>query len=161
MLKPPHPEASKCLLSIFIRVIWHPNRDLNPGCSNDDADPGQQDPLWLQYSNTHRLQKSCGGKGTAQPLSQEESISERLRYSLKRRAPRPLQLTGFYCFSRPLTSKMVLLYYANVCFGWLPFADKGEGAAEHIKGGYLQCKGRNGPIGYAPYLEGLAQILGR
>ena len=72
-----------------------------------------------------------------------------------------LALTGFYCFSRPLTSKMVLLYYENVCFGWLPFADKGEGAAEYIKGGYLQCKGRNGPIGYAPYLEGLAQILGR
>ena len=30
-----------------------------------------------------------------------------------------LALTGFYCFSRPLTSKMVLLYYAKVCFGWL------------------------------------------
>ena len=30
-----------------------------------------------------------------------------------------LALTGFYCFSRPLTSKKVLLYYAKVCFGWL------------------------------------------
>ena len=46
-------------------------------------------------------------------------------------------LTGFYCLSRPLTSKMVLLYYAKVCFGWLSFADKGEGVAEYIKGGYL------------------------
>ena len=30
-----------------------------------DADPGQQDPLLLLYSNTHThgLQKSCGEKG--------------------------------------------------------------------------------------------------
>ena len=65
-----------------------------------DADPGLQDPvLWLQHTNTHRLQKSCGEKGLAWPLSQEESILA-------------LALTGFYCFSRPLTSKMVLIYYA-------------------------------------------------
>ena len=70
-------------------------------------------------------------------------------------------LTGLYCFSRPLTSKKVLLYYAKVCFGWLYFADKGEGITEYIKGGYLQCKGRNGRKGYVPYLKGLAQILGR
>ena len=95
-------------------------------------------------------------------------------HSLKRRAPLStsatpsrgesaptLALTGFYCFSRPLASKKVLLYYAKVCFGWLSFADKGEGVAEYIEGGYLQCKGRNGRISYAPYLEGLAQILGR
>ena len=72
-----------------------------------------------------------------------------------------LALTGFYCFSRPLTSKMVLLYYAKVCLGWLSFADKGEGVAEYIEGGYLQCKGRSGQKGFVPCLEGLAQILGR
>ena len=55
-----------------------------------------------------------------------------------------LALTGFYCFSRPLTSKMVLLYYAKVCFGWLSFADKGEDVTEYFKEGYLQCKRRNG-----------------
>ena len=60
----------------------------------------------------------------AWPLSQEESAST-------------FALTGFYCFSSPLTSKKVLLYYAKVCFGWLSFADKGEGVAEYIKGGYL------------------------
>ena len=65
------------------------------------------------------------------PLPQEESTPT-------------LALTGFHCFSRPLTSKMVLLYYAKVCFGWLSFADKGEGVAEYIKGGYLQRKGRSG-----------------
>ena len=59
-------------------------------------------------------------------------------------SPLTLALTGFYCFSRPLTSKKVLLYYAKVYFGWLSFADKGEGVAEYIKGGYLQCKGRSG-----------------
>ena len=56
---------------------------------------------------------------------------------------------------------MVLLYYAKVCFGWLSFADKGEDVAEYIKEGYLQSKRRNGLNSYVPYLEGVAQILGR
>ena len=57
---------------------------------------------------------------------------------------------------------MVLLYYAKVCFGWLSFADKGEGVTEYIKGGYLHCvKGEMVERVYVPYLEGLAQILGR
>ena len=64
-----------------------------------------------------------------------------LSHSLKRREAPTLALTGFYCFSRPFTSKKVLLYYAKVCFGWLSFADKGEGVAEYIKGGYLHVKG--------------------
>ena len=65
----------------------------------DDTDPGPQDLLlWPQYTHTQGLQKSCGGKGMARPLPQEESTST-------------LALTGF-CFSSPLTSKMVLLYYA-------------------------------------------------
>ena len=35
-----------------------------------DMDPGLQDwVLWLQYINTHGLQKSCGGKGMVWPLS--------------------------------------------------------------------------------------------
>ena len=58
---------------------------------------------------------------------------------------------------------MALLYYAKVCFRWLSFADKGEGVVEYIKEGYLQCKGRSArnQTGYAPFLGGLAQILGR
>ena len=40
--------------------------------------------------------------------------------------------------------KMVLLYYANICFGWLSFSDKGEDVTEYIKEGYLHCKMRNG-----------------
>ena len=93
-------------------------------------------------------------------------------HSLKRRAPvsalatpsrgeHPTLASGFFYFSRPLTSKKVLIYYAKVCFGSLSFADKGEGVTEYIKGGYLQCKRRNGPTGNVPDLEGLAQILGR
>ena len=82
------------------------------------------------------------------PLSQEESASEHLHHSLKRGAPPTLAMTGFYCFSRPLTSKMVLLYYAKVCFGWLSFADKEQGVDEYIKGGYLQCKGRRSSLDF-------------
>ena len=42
-----------------------------------DADPGPQDLLlWLQYTNTQGLQKSCGEKGAAWPLSKLERGQE-------------------------------------------------------------------------------------
>ena len=69
-----------------------------------DADLGLQDLLLrLQCSNTHTqgLQGSCGGKGTAQPLSQEESASDRLSHSLKGGAPRALPWPAFIGFSGP------------------------------------------------------------
>ena len=71
--------------------------------------------------------------------------------TLSRESAPTLALTGFYCFSRPLTSKMVLigLFWVVIFF------------RQYIKEGYLQCKGRNGLKGYVPYLEGLAKILGR
>ena len=63
----------------------------------------------------------------ARPLSQEESALT-------------LALTGFYCFSGHITLRMVFIYYAQVCFGWLPFTEnKGEAVANYIKKeGYLQ-----------------------
>ena len=70
-----------------------------------DADLGPQDLLlWLQYSNTqtHRLQRSCRGKGIAGPLSQEESASECLSHSLKGGVPWPLPWQAFIGFPGPL-----------------------------------------------------------
>ena len=63
----------------------------------------------------------------AQPVSQGES------------AP-TLALTGFHCFSGHITWRMVLIYYAQVHFRWLPVTEnKGEDVANHIKKeGYLQ-----------------------
>ena len=63
----------------------------------------------------------------AQPLSQGESAST-------------LALTGFYFFSRHITLRMVLIYYAQVCFRWFSFTEnKGEDAANYIKEeGYLK-----------------------
>ena len=51
-----------------------------------------------------------------------------------------LDLTGFYCFSGHITLRMVLIYYAQVRFRWLPFREnKGEDVANSIKKeGYLQ-----------------------
>ena len=48
--------------------------------------------------------------------------------------------TGFYCFSGHITWRMVLIYYAQVCFRWLPFTEnKGQDVANYIKKeGYLQ-----------------------
>ena len=65
--------------------------------------------------------KSCGRKGTARPLSQGESTLT-------------LALAGFYCFSGHITLRMVLIYYAQLHFRWLPFTEnKGEDVANYIK----------------------------
>ena len=58
-----------------------------------DADLGPQGLLLrFQHSDTHThgLQKSCEGKGTVRPLSQEESASHHLGHSLKGGAPKTL-----------------------------------------------------------------------
>ena len=63
----------------------------------------------------------------AWPLSQEENTLT-------------LALTGFYVFSGHITSRMVIIYYAQVLFRWLPITEnKGEDVANYIKKeGYLQ-----------------------
>ena len=81
----------------------------------------------LKRDTFTKTTESCGGKGMAWPLSKGES------------AP-TLALTGFYCFSGHITLRMVLIYYAQVHFRWLPFTEnKGEDVANYIKKeGYLQ-----------------------
>ena len=76
-----------------------------------DADPSLWDPcLWdpcvlAAMDKFTWTTESCGGKGTAWPLSQRESALT-------------LALTGFYCFSGDITLRMVLIYYAQVWFRW-------------------------------------------
>ena len=83
--------------------------------------------LWLQWTNSHRLRKSCGEKGTARPLSEWE----RARGPDSARTP---ARTGFYCFSGYITSRMVLIYYAQVHCRWLLFTDnKGKNVANYFK----------------------------
>ena len=75
--------------------------------------------LRMRQINSQGQQKSCGEKGMAWPLSE--------------RAP-TLTWTDFYCFSGHITSRMVLIYYAQVCFRWLPFTDnKGKDVADYFK----------------------------
>ena len=94
-----------------------------------DADPGLPwDPCVVPAMDKFtQTTESCVGKGTAQPLSQEQSTVT-------------LALIGFYCFSGYITLRMVLIYYAQVRFGWLPSVEnKGEDVANYIKKeGYLQ-----------------------
>ena len=78
-------------------------------------------------------------------------------HSLKRRGPlsasatpsrgehRTLALTSFYCFSRPLTSKKVLLYYTKVCFGWLSLQTQERVSLNTSKEDICNVKGRSGP----------------
>ena len=80
--------------------------------------------------------------------------------------PPPTPGQAFIVFLGPLHQRRS--YYAKVCFGWLSLQTQERVLLNtskedicNVKGGYLQCKGRNGPNGFVPYLEGLAQILGR
>ena len=69
-----------------------------------------------------------------------------------------LALTGFYCFSGHITLRMVLIYYAQVHFRWLPFTEnKGEDVANYIKEeGYLQMQREKWLNWLHSSLEGLA-----
>ena len=81
--------------------------------------------LWVWPTNSHGLQKSCGERGTAWPLSKWERGQE------GERALTPAW-TGFYWFSGYITSRMVLIYYAQVLCRWLPFTDnKGKNVPEY------------------------------
>ena len=70
--------------------------------NQSDANPSQQDPLWLLYSNTHGLQKSYGEKGAAWLLSK------------LKRGPLTPAWTCLYCFSGHITLRAILIYYAQV-----------------------------------------------
>ena len=133
-----------CMIyKIFTSLLWHDSKDIRITWINDsqcaycilfsDTDPSQQDLLWLQYTHTHGLQKSCGGKGAAWPLSK-----------LERGPPENPAWTGFYCFSGHMTSRMVLVYYAQVHHRWLPFKDnKGQNTANYLNEKGVTAQGWN------------------
>ena len=81
----------------------------------------------------------------AWPLSQEKSTTT-------------LALTGFYCFFGHITLRMVLIYYAQICFRWLPFTEnKREDVAHYIKKeGHLQMQREKWLSWLYSSLEGLA-----
>ena len=73
-------------------------------CLKINVDPGQQNPCAVAAMDRFTwTTKSCGEKGTAGPLSQEESAWT-------------LALTGFYCFSGHIILRMILIYYVQVRF---------------------------------------------
>ena len=54
-----------------------------------------------------------------------------------------LALTGFHCFSGHITLRMVLIYCAQVCFGWLLFTEnKGEDIVNYIKEDIYKLEGK-------------------
>ena len=63
--------------------------------------------------------------------------------------------TGFYCFSRPIISRMVLIYYEQVRCRGLPFTDnKGKNVANNFKEKDVADQGEK-------WLNWLYSILGR
>ena len=103
--------------------------------------------LWLQYTNTHGLQKSCGGKGAAWPLSKLE------------RGPWPLPGQAFIVFLGTLHQ------------GWSSFTihrfTTGDYLLRRTKDRTLLITSKRrmlqpqGEAAHTPYLGGLAQTLGR
>ena len=114
-----------------------------------DAVPGLQwDPCVVAAMDKFtQTTESCGEKGMARPLSQEESTQT-------------LALTGFYCFSGPLTLRMILIYCAQVHFRWLQKTKERVLLITSNRKDICKCKGKSGWTGYSPSLEGIAQILG-
>ena len=89
--------------------------------------------LWLRRDKFTWTTKSYGGKGTA--FSQEES------------AP-TLALTGFYCFSGHIILRIVLIYYAQVHFGWLQKTKEKILLLTSKRKDICKCKGKSGWTGY-------------
>ena len=86
---------------------------------------------------------------TVWPLSQEESAST-------------LALTGFYCFSGHITSRMVsFTMHRFVLGGYLLQTTKERMSLNTSKKDICNVKGEMVQTSYAPFLEGLAQTLGR
>ena len=83
------------------------------------------------------------------------SLSERGREGWRepKRDPTPAW-TGFYCFSGHITSRMILIYYAQVHCRWLPFTDnQGRNTANYFKEKGVTAQGGN-------WLNWLHSILG-
>ena len=110
------PHTGKYSSNICWKLMWIPASRIRCGCNiyihTDYRGPVEEKGRPGHSSRGERL-------WAPQPLPPEEN------------APPTLALTGFYCFSRPLTTKKVLFYYAKVYFGWLSFADKEEGGWIH------------------------------
>ena len=79
-----------------------------------------------------------------------------------RREPTPAW-TGFYCFSRHITSRMVLFTMHRFVLGGYLLQKTKERIFLSIskKKDICKCKGDSGWTSYTPYLGGLAQTLGR
>ena len=111
--------------------------------------------LWMQWTNSHRLQKSCGEKGMAWPHSLSEWESQRTR------EPGPLPGQAF------------IASLGTLHWGWSSFTMHRFTVGDYLlqttkekmllitsKRRMLQIKGESGWTGYTPYLGGLAQTLG-
>ena len=95
--------------------------------------------LWLQWTNSHRLQKSWGEKGRhGHSLSEREG--KRARESPREHNP---CLDRFLLLFWAHYMRMVLIYYAQVHYRWLPFTDnQGQNAANYFKEKDVTAQGR-------------------
>ena len=107
--------------------------------------------LWLQWINSHRLQKSCGENGMAWPLCKRE----------RARGPQPLPGQAFIAFLGILHGRWSSFTMHRFAVGdYLLHITKERMLLITSKRRMIQIKGKSVWTGYIPYLEGLAQILG-
>ena len=115
--------------------------------------------LWQQWTNTHGLQKSCGEKGMAWPLSKWERGREGQREPKRESLPPPGQA--------------FIAFLGTLHWGWSSFTMHRFTVGDYLlqttkdrmllitsKRRMLQLKGESGWTGHTPYLGGLAQTLG-
>ena len=114
--------------------------------------------LWLQWTNSHRLQKSCGKKGTSGPFSKWERGREGQR---EPKSTWPLPGQAFIAFLGTLhRGRSSFTRHRFTVGDYLLQTTKERMLPITSKRKMLQIKGESGWTGYTPYLDGLAQTLG-
>ena len=111
----------------------------------------------LCFGNNRQVHMDCrnpvekkGLRGCS--LSQREGPRETA-------TPPPSAFSGFHCFSRYITSRMVM--HRFVLGGYVLQTTKERMLINTSKKDICKCKGKSGQTSYTPYLlAGLAQILG-
>ena len=123
--------------------------------------------LWYVYTMEYWCRSQpmagpvcCGSNGQIQTDYQvlwrkRDSRGLNCTVTLSRGQRPTLTLTGFYCFSGHITLRMVLIYYAQVHFRWLPLQKTKERMLliTSKRKDIYKCKGKSSWTGYTPPWE--------
>ena len=111
--------------NLMNRISWQTKQKCRHR-HREQTDSCQRGGVLVPEADSNQQSVCCGCDNEQIHMEQRSSVEKKGRHSLA--------WTGFYYFSGPITSRMVLIYYARVHCRWLPFTDnKGEDVADYYK----------------------------